>query len=311
MRKKALIALAFAGGLANTFSFTPGIAQNTAKPMDNGPAKHLPQMQNIPEVQALFLLIFANSLLSGSRVEQAEKQYTAASADVSDAWIPRNRPSLYFSFAEQVSSESIKEQSALDKKATKLADQKIEEALSRLENATDAVGKLDLLYAASCLDKQLGNAKRAKSNEDKVDAIIANCENGKNVLDPWQASAAISVLDARAFKIIPIHISDFEPLTNIRQATYTDEQVQEAEKYKLRALAIADRLPTTEHVRRKAHRDMTFWYRILDKPVQGELQMQEVFNLTGSTDEDILNPSKGSSGELVWWTIAGAPKGRL
>ena len=311
MRKKALIALAFAGGLANTFSFTPGIAQNTAKPMDNGPAKHLPQMQNIPEVQALFLLIFANSLLNGSSVEQADKQYTAASADVSDAWNPRNRPSLYFSFAEQVSSESIKEQPALDKKATKLADQKIEEALSRLENATDAVGKLDLLYAASCLDKRLGNAKRAKLSEDKVDAIIADCEDAKTKLDRWQASAAISVLDARAFKIIPIHISDFEPLTNIRQATYTDEQVQEAEKYKLRALAIADRLPTTEHVRRKAHRDMTFWYRILDKPVQGELQMQEVFNLTGSTDEDILNPSKGSSGELVWWATTAAPKDSL
>lgn len=94
---------------------------------------------------------------------------------------------------------------------------------------------------------------------------------------------------------------EFHSKSKTKVARHSESDFQNSEAQMLRAVAIADKLDRTSHLRRTAHRDMTLWYSQLGKTEKAEQQKQELFELLGFKDDSILYPQDGGCGHVVWW----------
>jgi hypothetical protein len=107
-------------------------------------------------------------------------------------------------------------------------------------------------------------------------------------------------LNSEAYGLISIVIPDIKP-TSTQAKSFTEEVFDTSEKLKLRAVAMTDRLDATNHLRRKAHRDLSLWYSQLGKTELAEKEKQTLLELVGTKDESILYPYVQMCGHLVWW----------
>lgn len=169
---------------------------------------------------------------------------------------------------------------------------------------------LAILFAGGMLNSQVpalsdNNTDGMRECNQVLEKAFKSCEKSTPV-EEKKIEAAASVLDSMAYGLAPVSIpnrregrwnQDIEQNAN----DFTTKEIQESEKLKFRAAALADRLPPTNHQRRKAHRDLAFWYKQLGKPQLAEKQKQIVFELVGSNDDGILTPKPGACGSLVWW----------
>jgi hypothetical protein len=109
-----------------------------------------------------------------------------------------------------------------------------------------------------------------------------------------------------AYSLIPVNIPNLNPHDSIagRQTPlepFTEKDFKESEKLKLRAVAMADRLDSKNHLRRKAHRDLALWYMQLGKNQLAQKEKQTLFELVGCEDDSILYPQAAGCGHVVWW----------
>jgi hypothetical protein len=106
-----------------------------------------------------------------------------------------------------------------------------------------------------------------------------------------------------AYGLVPLRIEDYRPSQAKAGTSTTEADFKAAEKLKLRGAAIADRLNATDHIRRKAHRDLAIWYSELGKEEKAKKEKQILFKLIGSSDDRLLYPQSQTCGHPVWWEM--------
>jgi len=310
MRKKALLAILFAGSVFS--SPLPAICDDTVA----SPASAIQQISNqseiASEIRAYYLLLLAQEYLAGGDRTAVEARYISELNQQRSRWLmarPERFEFMLTSWANQVSravhvsaAESAKHdvnpQSVVHKNSI-LSDQAISAALKLLEPSTDRFAKLNMYFIASCLYQKSGNADGMRNCEKVLTEAFRSCERPSS-FNENQIKAASSVLNAMAYGIIPIHI-EARPLPSKQPYIFAEQDFQESERLKLRAIAMVDRLALTDDLRRRAHRDLVLWYEKLGKEDAAKNQMQVLFELVGCKDESILYPQAGACGHLVWW----------
>lgn len=299
MRKKALMAIVFAGGIVSTQ--LPVVAENNAEPTGSVISQIVSDSQVKPEIRACTLLNLAIRYLAGDSKTDIATRFGASSSRASLYYFMNRREEFFTSWVQRVAQQS----SASDKAKTPDipgAKEATDEAIKQLAQSSNKFYRLNLYFVAMHLYQKTGNTKGQKECKSIIDAAIKECE-GYSPVDVAQVKATTSVLDSMACLLLPVSIPVYQGQGVATVKEYSSGVFEESEKLKLRALAIADRLPETEHVRRKAHRDMALWYAALGKQDLANQQKQELFKLIGTSDDKLLYPQSGGCGSQVWWEV--------
>lgn len=311
VQSKALLAILFAGSFLN--SQLPAACQEKAKSTGSATQQIANQSQLSPEVRAYYLLMLADGYLAGNDRAVLQLQFSTEAGQQGAGWIFRNpdrlEPAL-ISWSDRVSLEgrsSTSEQTvskeagqAKTKEVLVLANEAIQAALKQLDKASDPFVELNMYFVASRLFQKSGNTEGLRKCNQILNDYFESCEHSSDTSEK-RIKAAASVLNSMAYGFVPLQIADRYLTSQQAAGSYSDKDFKESEKLKLRALALVDRLPSTDHVRRKAHRDMVLWYRQLGEVKLAEKEKQILFELVGSTDDSILYPLSAGCVHLVWW----------
>jgi hypothetical protein len=319
MRKKALLAVAFVSGLLNPA--IPVVAQNASKSSDQVIEQVAESPKLTPELRAYCLLLIASRYLAGNDNTAVNEQFTnvaAGTASVQSFFSPRNKLWDFnlVSFADQVSRshatiqrikklETVTDPLSISDQNVVLADAAINKALSILDQTSDKFAKWNMYFIAMRLFQTMDNVEGTQKCDKILEAAFQSCEDATPVPDD-QRKAAVSVLNSMAngiiFVPIPEKKTDYDPpLTGEQLAFFTESDVLASEKLKLRAAAIADRLPITDDLRRKTHRDLALWYAKLGKEQMSVKQKEVLFELVGIKDDRILYPYVEGCAFTIWW----------
>lgn len=316
LRRKALLAIAFAGGLLNS---DPALckAEYKTESTDSIIQKIANDDEMQPELKAFYLLRLANELLSNAKRNIVEQQYTPVLNEKTRVWTGRNSKqwlSVIASWADQVMLEGSptnfgfvaekipKTNTSTIAENRVLANKAIQMSLAELDKASEKTARLNLYLVASRLYQKAENNDGIVRCNKVLDATLQACE-GNSPADEEQLKAAMSVLNSMAYGLIPFYVPDV-PKNNHGAALVKpvkEKDFKESETLKLRAVAIADRLDAKNHMRRKAHRDLVLWYTQLGKTELAEKEKLVLFKLVGSNDESILYPQYEGCGKLLWW----------
>lgn len=320
MRKKALLAIALASGAVN-----PQLPVSAKEAIESQPVQVIDCIKGTyvsPETRAYFLLSIANQCLGGAKKANVEKQFGAV--DKTIAYDPlkfRRWNYMLQALMQQVSQKAYEEVLSgargqalplekIGKDERDLANKATKEAYQLLKQSPSDENRLELLFMASCMQQRLGNMKEAEIYTQTIDQELRSYEEGKSVRIA-RAEAAVTVLNAKSYGIIPMQILDFKSTTTPNIKAFSAEEFKASEALRLRALAIADKTPSTEHVRRKAHRDMVLWYQTLGKAKLAEEEKHVLFQLVGFQNENALYPNNKGCGYLEWWQAERIPCTRL
>lgn len=301
MRTKTLLALALATGLLN--QQLPGKTQDAFPSQTANYQSALDEIarsnKGTPERRAYYLLSIADSYLDGRTKAEVDSHYR----DIDDLlesrrWMHKS----WDHFLERwlYPSESTIHSKIIGKDESGYAEKAIAEALKQLNQAKDEYSKLCMTYIASRLLLRLGNTN-SSTHCDQVVQLTMQSYESSNAVTIEQARATIAICDSQAFLKIPLRIHDWQHQLPVKVLAQSEGDFAECQKLKLRALAIADKLQTGEHVRRKAHRDLALWYKALGHEQLANKEKQALFKLVDCNEEEILNPQAGMCGHLVWW----------
>ena len=301
--KKALAALMFAGGLLALPQ--PALSEKVA--VSDATIQKITEASITPEGRAYHLLRFSRSVLADENATKLKENFHYA-----------NEPRYFFresnvlaNWADELVMQKlpVRGKNANPSKNAAVAEHAMKEALALLQKSSKNSIKLHLYFIASLLANRAGFNEIASECNKWVAKTIDDCEKVSPV-DPETVKAAVSVLNSMAYAIVPLRVPDQQlPIGTKPMATNADANnpsaanYTEAEKLKLRAVAIADRLPADNHVRRKAHRDMVLWYTQLGRTQFAERQKKILFELVGISDDRILYPVSGFCGGLSWWAL--------
>ncbi len=311
-RIKAVLAIAFAGNMLA--AQLPALSQEprlASASMIDFISKH----SQIPrEEKAYRLLQLANNYISGIPSTVWEASVRAGCGDPSsirDMQILLRRDRYLLSWADRISLQSYSVgTTALSEAGRKkisgedlvVADNAIKAAIEQLGQGSPRAELLNLYLVASGLSRMTGNAQNEKKCNKVLNEAIQACETKKTV-DSAQIKLISSILNSMAYVFIPIEIEDFPMQSRRRLPAFDMKNFDRSERLKLRAAALLDRLPVTDHDRRKAHRDLTLWYTQLGKGERALKEKQELFNLVGVEEDSILYPQQRTCGGEVWWTV--------
>ncbi|HEY9773719.1 MAG TPA: hypothetical protein V6C81_07905 [Planktothrix sp.] len=308
--KKALLAIAFTGGLL--IPQLPALSD----PSNEAPDALISRVANTadikPEMRACSLLQMAWNYSDGYGQEAAK---TAASP-VINGWAKHPLATAHWesglsSFAEEFCDDERSEKRKIAKgkasrENTALASMAIHKALTDLDQSSSAFSKIVLYFIASRLCQKIGDTEGLNKCFRVLEPVERSCKQDP-AADEETAKALSVILNAQAYGVIPLHIPA-RPLSapNAEKlespATEVTEQTfKECEKLRLRAAAITDRLPATNDLRRRAHRDLVIWYMQMGKPELAERQKQVLFELVGVNDDSILYPQSIMCGQVAWW----------
>lgn len=310
-RKNALLAVLFAAGLLN--AQFPGIAQDkppTVETVIEGIANF---HEATNEYRAYNLLLLANCLLNGDSQSHVVDLFSGVATQTNlktielrwqrrfDSWVKSSslKRSTYngssrSSMTLDVSNSNSRERS--------LAIAALHEASGLLDDATDKYTKVCLYLMVSRLYEELGDKKLSTLYCTKIEDFVKQCEIA-TVIDISAVHTSATVLNLMALEIVPLEIEDRKPLKPVKVDQFSAADVTAADKLKLRAAALLDRLAESDNARRKMHRDLALWYEYFGKTEESERQKQVLFKLVGVKDPRILYPTDGMCGHLSWWVI--------
>lgn len=172
MQRKALLAIAFAGGLLT--SQLPAFCEDAIKSTDS-PIQILAKSKNLsPECRTEQLLHLARAYLSGEKKSEIESHYaTAGNWQDHRTW--RSEKNMA-SWADMVSAEPYRIRHGIGKRPVNqpishqidsenlvLANEAIENALAQLPNSKNEFAKLNMYFIASLFYQQTGNVKGAQN----------------------------------------------------------------------------------------------------------------------------------------------------
>lgn len=327
-RKKALLAIAFASGaLSSTLPSFPESKQETLNPEVRAILK---EKKTDSLSRAISLLKYASKHLSEGAQAQVEVQLLR----LHDAEIRRSRYKKIRQWDvlglgdwvllseidvrrhySSKTNEGAATRKTLNEGEKTLANQAIYQSLRQIANCTNREARLRLYLIASQLFQETGNIEGMRNCDEILERAFQQCERATSI-DEIEIDETISVLNQMAHNLIPTFISaedlKYSPYATAslentlpKEMSFTEKDFGESEELRLRALAIADRLPPEHHLRRRAHRDLVLWYRRLGKCEKAESEKNVLFDLVGIRDESILYPQPGMCGHDVWWRKAG------
>jgi hypothetical protein len=316
-RGKALMAIVFAGGMLN--SQLPSLAESNSATTDSVMQQIATSTQMQPETRAFFLLKLASRYItSGDKsVVDAEFKQIADKPNIPWPYGKHSREDIRTSWITGMSLESYLRldeirakpearhgaQSTPDENLA-AADAAIRKALAQLDQSTDAFAKTTMYFIASRLFQRLGNSDGEQECNRDLEKAFKSCE-GIYACDEEQIKAAVLILNFMADTITPVQLptSDLNgrPILSSTVKSFPESDLKTSEKLKLRAVAMADRLGSTNHVRRLAHRNLALWYMALGRIDMAEKEKQILFELVGCKDDTILFPIQAACGHEVWW----------
>lgn len=269
----------------------------------------------IPEEEKAYrLLQLANIYITGTPSTVWEASVRAGSGEPRsnrDIQILLRREGYLLSWADAVFLRSYQYGStALSEAGRKkisiehrvVADNAIMAAIEQLDQGSKKVESLNMYLVASGLSRVTGNTRNEKKCTKVLNAAIQACEDNRTV-DSAQIKMISSILDSMAYGLIPISVEDTQAQSRRRLPAFDMKKFDQSERLKLKAAALLDRLPATDHDRRKAHRDLTLWYTQLGKDEKALKEKEELFKLVGVRDDKILYPQPGSCGHPLWWSV--------
>ncbi len=270
----------------------------------------------IPEEEKAYrLLQLANIYITGTPSTVWEASVRAGSGEPCsnrDIQILLRREGYLLSWADAVSLRSYyygsTALSAAGRKKISIehrvvADNAIRAAIEQLDQGSKKVESFNMYLVASGLSRVTGNTRNEKNCTKVLNAAIQACEDNRTV-DSAQIKMISSILDSMAYGLIPISVEDTQAQSRRRLPAFDMKKFDQSERLKLKAAALLDRLPATDHNRRKAHRDLILWYTQLGKGEKALKEKEELFNLVGVKDDRILYPQSVMHGYPIWWSVA-------
>lgn len=298
MHKKALLAVIFASGMIN--AQLPAVAQSQTH-QGTLVERICANNKSTPDLKAYYLLRLAGSYLDGKPGAEIEKEYAYVATTMNVTWADRHwERTLHGLAIEQAVKAENPNHPKLGLEESRLANAAIKKAMDQISISTQQYSQLNLVFAASCLYKRIGDNSGAAECDKMLETSFSN-ERKSDSVSPSGAKTLISILNARAYGLLPFEIPDSLPVYPLKPGPYTEAQFKGSERIRLEALAIADKLPENEHERRLAHRDLVLWYRALGKDDLAKTQLQILYKLVGFEDEKVLQPQPEGCGSLVWW----------
>lgn len=311
MQKKSILALTFASALlrAETAALAAD-AHDKEPPSDKKIVQPAENPQIPPELRAYFLLQMAEGLVL-SKVNGSPGKPYEHTTQVSTAWWRAQRATAVPEFARTVAETSSqlthdgKSSSGVSPETKKFTQAMISKALGELSTSTDEFCKLNFYFIASNQYKMLGDTDNYLRCKKYVDETIHSCESDGQKAGRDLCLASASILNTMSDAIMPVPIPVLNPKqypTKAQKAPeYTEANYVQCKRLKERSLSITDQFSASTQERRKAHRDMVFWYLALDKKENADKEKQKLFDLVGIHDDRILFPQIGGCGHLLWW----------
>lgn len=317
-QKEVVLAILFANGMLN--SQLPAFSQTS----ENQKTTAIETLANIteakPVTRAFYLLLLAHSYITEENRAKVDDQYNTITNELrrhDSFFYMRSKNESLSSWSEQAAFENVSRLKntpskdnpsiqSIPEERVKLANQAIERAMSLTQNISEKFVRLNLYFSALQLFDRTGNHVGVNKCQKILDEAFDACNN-KSPIDEELIEATASILNSMAYALIPLRITDYDPKLSPATKQKIVEPVSEStfkksQQLKLKAVALLDKLPKENHLRRKAHRDLVFWYRRLDKPFLAEYEKLVLFNLVGYWDESVLYPQAGACGHLIWWT---------
>jgi hypothetical protein len=307
IRTETLLAFVFAGGLLS--SQLPVSSQTKQNSSDSLAQQIANSAQMRHENRAYQLLQLATAYLTGASSAAVEKQYKASQIPAMRGRQFRIREAMWTDRAEQVSSEDSSYANGFKLKFAKSGDESrslavaaLKQGLKQADQSSDEFARLNMYFIASKLFDKIGNNVEAQKCNAVLEKAFQSCE-GTPIPDEAHVKAAASILNSMAYGIIPNHIPERDTPQDRRPLvkSFSEEDFKAAQKIRLRAAAMVDRLGAGSDVRRRVHRDLTLWYMQLGKPELAQKEKQTLFDLVGRNDDSLLYPQAGACGHLVWW----------
>jgi hypothetical protein len=218
MRRKAMLAIAFAGGILNPQlpAFTQGKLDRTNSVIN----EIVNDAQGSPEVRAFNLLSLASRYHTGGDRAALEAQFRSDGINQairSRAFNNTKRwENLLTNWAEQLSFEvhsqdhlpilkgvTSPSRQPVSKEQALLAKTAIQEGLKQLDESPEIFAKLNMYFVASCLFQKLEYSHGVKRCNDVLEKSFQSCESSRNI-DREEIKAATSVLNSMAFGLVPI-----------------------------------------------------------------------------------------------------------
>ncbi|MBX3076155.1 hypothetical protein KF728_20945 [Candidatus Obscuribacterales bacterium] len=298
MRKKALLAVLLASVVLNSPQASLAVENESTVSLKTKIETFSESNEVPPERRCYQLVSFAFQILRGQE-----------SSIASGYWLnPKklNRGSFFVEGSNELNSwardMSVSARSRVLFSRTVLPAQ-LEAAGLALEEA-DKLAKrselnfaLPLSMAVTVVFKLVGNEEAVQSCSRLTEELLQRVEREKaSSADEIRAAAA--VLNSKADSVTGVS-SILLSATDFHKSSETE--YQRSRSLRLRAAALLDRLPTTDHERRLAHRNLAMMYM-----AQGELELAEkekliLFELVGIADDSILNPQGAGCGHVIWW----------
>lgn len=319
-RKKALLAIAFAGGMLN--SQLPAFPETKVNASDSIEQKIAKNTNIAPEIRALYLLRVAREYVNNIKKSEVETRSLYLANEISKSWTPDTWEMIVSSWTNRLpASEPLKGVQLPNNPITVarpteenrlLANASINLALEQLEKSSDMFARLGLHFIAWRLYGETGSAAGVKRCSKALDADFEYYRENET-FDEDQIKTTSSILNLLANRLISVTIPVSDPgefsLRKKEVSPFTERDFKESEMLRRRAVEMTDRLDPQNDVRRKAHRDLVLWYYLLGKTETAEIEKQILFELVGIKDDSILYPQSGTCGHLVWWRKPGYSSG--
>jgi len=272
-----------------------------------------------PSSRAFYLLLMARSYMTEENRKTVETQYSTIANELKrpDSFIwGRNREFILTSWSERAALEKNTEATKTQNKnesssqfkpeeRNSLANAAIERATSLIEKSSDKFVQLNLYFIALQLFERTGNLAGARECQKYLDEAL-EAYKSKSSTDEELIKATSSILNAKAYALIPLHIEDHAQrdslMTQKKLEPISEDTFKKCQQLKLKAIDLVDRLDKGSHTRRKAHRDLVLWYMQLGKNGLAENEKQVLFDLVGYRDDSVLYPQSVACGHLRWWT---------
>ena len=323
MQKKALLAIAVANGMLN--SQLPSLSQNDLATNNN--ALVVQQIVNDketpPENKAYTLLYLADAYIDNRARSTIEEEFQDRQTALRIGFTHR-RPrgeDILVAWSKKLSREAHSPETSTNKNdETKsvlpelrdenrtLADKALKGALTQLGQSSQKFSQLNMYLIALRLFDKVGDSDSSAQCMSILENAFKSGEHAsaKEENDTLLVLSASTVLNSMAYGLVPIDIPDLDPKNNPRFAKQnvilaSKKEIKAAERLKLRALGLADRLETWSDTRRKAHRDLALWYQEVGKTKLADEQKQVLFELVGFKSDTALYAQQSGCGQVVWW----------
>lgn len=310
-RSTAILAVLFASSLLNEAARAVSAEQSETESAEQS-IRRIVSSRLSPEGRAIWLLVFADRVLKYENLSNMRDFFRKEEREPD--WMLRpseknERASLVL-WASQTNrygrGAGYDSRPLYNPPAARLslANKSLQEAVNLLGISSNKLVKLNAYFVASRLFSRVGNVDGAKESMSAVDKLIKDCEENL-APDEERFKAAASLLTEQSFIALPAEPLELDQPRNFDippfGKPFADKQFQTAEKLRLRAVNLLDRLDSKNHFRRRAHRDLVLWYKFLGKDELASKEKDVLFDLVGVRDDSILYPKYRGCGRLVWW----------